>query len=131
MELFLETARQVSVTVLPILGVIVLIVLIDLLVNLIKTLKNTNNFLNKTQGTVDLVDESIKKVQAPLDSVVKVSHTVDVAHDATIKGLGEAKDFIVKNADNLKEKIAEFTAKNEKEDELMESNPDNTIGGQL
>lgn len=130
MNTFLETAKEISLNVLPLLGVIALIVVIILIIELIKTLKNANNFLNKTKGTVDLVDESIKKVQAPLDSVVKVSHTVDAAHDATIKGLGEAKDFIAKNAETIKEKISDLTSKENKEaEDIKEPSPNDIIGG--
>lgn len=124
-----QQIKEICNNVLPILGVIALIVVIILIIELIKTLKNANLFLNKTKGTVDLVDESIKKVQAPLDSVVKVSHTVDVAHDATIKGLTEAKDFISKNAENIKEKISDLTSKEEKEEDVVAPNPEDIIGG--
>lgn len=123
----LETIREICLIILPILGALALVIVIILLIKLIKTLKNANKLLTRSEGTVDLVDESIKKVQAPLDSVVKVSHTVDVAHDATIKGLGEAKDFIAKNAEVIKGKINEFTKKEDEED--YKSNPNNTIGG--
>lgn len=123
--------KEICNNLLPILGVIALTVVIILIIELINTLKNANKFLNKTKGTVDLVDESIKKVQAPLDSVVKVSHTVDVAHDATIKGISEAKEFISKNAENIKEKISDLTNKEtkEKEDEIEAPNPEDIIGG--
>lgn len=130
METF-NQIKEICNNLLPILGVIALIVVIILIIELINTLKNANRFLNKTKGTVDLVDESIKKVQAPLDSVVKVSHTVDVAHDATIKGISEAKEFISKNAENIKEKISDLTNKEtkEKEDEIEAPNPEDIIGG--
>lgn len=124
-----QQIKEICNNVLPVLGVIALIVVIILIIELIKTLKNANLFLTKTKGTVDLVDESIKKVQAPLDSVVKVSHTVDVAHDATIKGLTEAKDFISKNAENIKEKISDLTSKEEKEEDVVAPNPEDIIGG--
>lgn len=119
----LEIIKEISQNVLPILGVIALIVVIVLLFELIKTVKNANNVLSKSKGTVDLVDESIKKVQAPLDSMVKVSHSVDVAHDATVKGLENAKEFISKNADTIKEKINEL---GKKQEASVEPNDDDT-----
>lgn len=127
METFLLSTKEICQNVLPLLGVIALIAVIILLIEVIKTLKNANNFLNKTKGTVDLVDESIKKVQAPLDSAVKVSHTIDVAHDATIKGLGEAKDFISKNAETIKTKITNLTKNETKEENYDDSNPEDIM----
>lgn len=125
----LEIIKEISQNVLPILGVIALIVVIVLLFELIKTVKNANNVLSKSKGTVDLVDESIKKVQAPLDSMVKVSHSVDVAHDATVKGLENAKEFISKNADTIKEKISELGKKQEASIEPNDDDVEDNLKG--
>lgn len=132
MDNTLTNIKEVCSNLLPLLGLIALIVLIVLVIELIKTVKNANKVLDKTKITVDLVDDSIKKVQAPLDSAVKISHTVDVAHDATIKGIGEAKEFINKNADILKEKINELSKKEleSKEKDLKEPNPDDILKGE-
>lgn len=98
--------KEFSLNLLPILGVIVLIVLIILLICLIKTIKTTNCVISKTSNTVDLVDDSLKKVQAPLDSVVKVTDSIDRAHDATVQGIKNAKEYVSKGADKLKDKIS-------------------------
>lgn len=129
MNIFLENIKEVSSNIIPLLGAIALVVVIVLIIELIKSVKSLTKVLNKTGGTVDLVDESIKKAQAPLDTIVKVSHTVDLAHDATIKGIGEAKDFLTKNAEILKDKISEFTNKEDKV-ELCEPDPDDILKGE-
>lgn len=129
MNIFLENIKEVSSNIIPLLGAIALVAVIVFTIELIKSVKSLTKVLNKTGGTVDLVDESIKKAQAPLDTIVKVSHTVDLAHDATIKGIGEAKDFLTKNAEILKDKINEFTNKEDKA-ELCEPDPDDILKGE-
>ena len=86
--------------------------------------------LLKTHGTIDLVDKSIEKVQAPLDTAVKVSGTVDKAHDATLVAAKDVKEFVVKNAGEVKDRIAEIMKETSKEtDELKEPSPEDIIGG--
>ena len=48
----------------------------------------------------------IEKMQAPLDTVVKVSNTVDKAHDASLEALANTKEYIEKNAEVIKTKGA-------------------------
>lgn len=128
MEL-LEKIKEFSQILLPIIGVIALIVVIILVIELIKTVKNANSVLSKSKGTVDLVDESIKKVQVPLDSAVKISHTVDVAHDATIKGIEDAKEFISKNAEVIKEKISDLSKKETMVEKTEDIDPEDELKG--
>ena len=74
-------------------------------------------------------DRSIEKVQSPLDTAVKISGTVDKAHDATLVAAREAKDFISKNAGEIKDKVvAIINETSEKEDELREPDPEDIIG---
>ena len=79
--------------------------------------------------TIDLVDQSIEKVQAPLDTVVKVSGTVDKAHDATVSAVRNTKEYITKNAGDLKDKVISYIRDDEKEEELKEPSPEDIIGG--
>lgn len=108
MNNILETLKDVCTNILPLLGVIAIVLVIILLVELIGAVKSANVALKKGSGTIDLVDESIKKVQAPLDTAVKVSNTIDKAHDATIKGIEEAKEYVSKNASEIKQKITKI-----------------------
>ena len=75
---------------LPILGCAVLIALFIVFIKLIGLLKTVNETLLKSHKTIGLVDQSIEKIQQPLDTVVKVSGTVDKAHDATLKAVAVA-----------------------------------------
>ncbi|MBO7677462.1 MAG: hypothetical protein J6S49_08110 [Erysipelotrichaceae bacterium] len=111
-----------------------MVCVIILLIKLIKVMSSVDVTLLKTHGTIDLVDTSIEKLQAPLDTAVKVSETVDKAHDATIEAAKEVKDFVVENAGDIKEKVTgyinEFKKKKDAVDEeLKEPDPEDVIGG--
>ena len=58
---------------LPILGVIALIFLIIFLFKLIKLIISLDVTVNKTHGSIEMVEKSLDKVQAPLDTAVNVS----------------------------------------------------------
>lgn len=105
MDEFINAFAKLCEEINPILRAIVLVALIVFIVKLIKTLKNVDSTLLKSHTTIDLLDQSIEKVQAPLDTVVKVSNTVDKAHDVTVEAVEKTKDFVVKNAENVKEKV--------------------------
>lgn len=105
MDKFLEAFADLCDEINPILKAVVFVALIIFIIKLIKTLKNVDSTLLKSHNTIDLLDQSIEKVQAPLDTVVKVSNTVDKAHDVTVEAVEKTKDFVVKNAENVKEKV--------------------------
>ncbi|MBQ2583408.1 MAG: hypothetical protein II577_05865, partial [Erysipelotrichaceae bacterium] len=92
---------------------------------------SVDSTLLKTHTTIDLVDQSIEKVQAPLDTVAKVSGTVDKAHDATLLAVKDAKEFVVKNAGDIKERVLAFVNEESKKEteELKEPSPEDIIGG--
>ena len=96
--------------IIPFLGAAALCMVIVFLYFLIKFIKDASNTLNKTHKTIDLVDSSIEKIQAPLNTVEKVSKTVDKAHDAVADVAHSAKDFVVNNIENIKNK---FTSEDE------------------
>ncbi|MDO4197749.1 MAG: hypothetical protein Q4D13_02010 [Erysipelotrichaceae bacterium] len=136
MDAFLISLSDLCNQIMPILGAAVLIVLIVLLAKLIKMVESADNTLNRTHVTIDLVDKSIEKAQAPLDTVVKLSGTVDKAHDATVDAVNktkefvtnnseEIKDFVIRNAENIKDKVVSFVSP---EEETKEPSPEDIIG---
>ena len=130
MDAFIVAFRDLCKDLLPILGAACLVCVIILLIKLIKVLSSVDDTLLKTHGTIDLVDRSIEKVQAPLDTVAKVSGTVDRAHDATISAARDAKEFMVKNAGDIKEKVLSYIKDDEGDkNELKEPSPEDIIGG--
>ena len=133
MDAFLLSFHDLCNTLMPILGAAVLVCLIILLIKLIKMIEDADAALLKSHETIDLVDRSIEKVQVPLDTAVKVSESVDKAHDATIEAVGTAKDFVVKNATEIKGKVSDIISTlNENDkfiDEHKQPSPEDLIGG--
>lgn len=116
---------------LPILGVIALIFLIIFLFKLIKLIISLDVTVNKTHGSIEMVEKSLDKVQAPLDTAVNVSKHIDDACEATGKAINDAKDYVSKNLDNIKNKVSSFVKKEEKTndepDELKEVSLDDIL----
>lgn len=115
MNEFIESFSKLSEQLIPILGATALVFVIVLIYKLIKMLGGLDATVEKTNKTIDMVDNSIDKIQAPLDTVVKVSHTVDKAHDATVNAVTNAKDLVVKSAEEIKDKVR--TLVNDKKDD--------------
>ncbi len=84
---------------------------------LIRLVNNATDTLNKTHKTIDLVDNSIEKIQAPLSTVERVSKGVDKAHDSTLKAVNSVKEYIIKNADLLKKKMTSEDEENCEDEE--------------
>lgn len=131
MDAFILAFRDLCNDLMPILGAICLVCLIILLIKLIRVMSSVDSTLLKTHETIDLVDRSIEKVQSPLDTAVKLSGTVDKAHDATLVAVKDAKEFVVKNAADIKDKFIEIVNESSKEEvnELKEPSPEDIIGG--
>ena len=127
MDDFIVALRNLCNDLLPTLGAICLVCLIILLIKLIKMIGSIDSTLLKAHTTIDLVDQSIEKVQAPLDTV----GTVDKAHDATLLAVKDAKEFVVKNAGDIKDRVMAFVNEESKKetDELKEPSPEDIIGG--
>ena len=128
MDAFILAFKNLCNDIMPILGAVCLVCLIILLIKLIKMIGDVDITVLKTHGTIDLVDKSIEKVQAPLDTVAKVSASVDKAHDATIVAAKEAKNYIDKNGNSIKEKVVSFINDITKKDELKQPDPKDLIG---
>lgn len=128
MDAFIQSFAALSEQIMPILGAISLVCVIILIIKLIKVLGSVNNTLLKSHKTIDLVDESIEKAQVPLDTVVKVSKSVDKAHDATVEAVGNAKEYIVKSAEAIKDKVVTYVNGEKNPEELNEPDPNDVIG---
>ena len=104
-------ARELSSMLLPTIGLIVLVILGVLLMKVIKLIDAVTNTVNRTHTTIDLVDKSIEKVQQPLDTVVKLSGTVDKVHDAGVKMVSDSAEFLSQNKEAIKNKVHETVSK--------------------
>lgn len=137
MDAFLISFADLCSMIMPILMAGVLISVICFLIKLTKAVEDIDKTVLKSHGTIDLVDKSIEKAQAPLDTLAKMSTTIDKAHDATVDTVnkakeyvqnnsGDIKEFVVRNAENIKEKVVSFV---NREEELKEPSPEDIIGG--
>ena len=57
-----------------------------------KFVEQFNQILNYAE-ILKKVDTSMDKIQAPLDTVVRLSHSVDKVQDKTEEALGKVSDF--------------------------------------
>lgn len=128
MDAFIDSFALMSEQIKPILVAIVLVCLMILLIRLIKLVNSLTGVVGKTNGTIDLVDKTIEKVQKPLDTIGKVSETVDKVNDATVAAVGSAKEFIVKSAGDIKDKVINYVNKDKQDNELKEPSPEDIIG---
>ena len=138
MDDFIIASGNLASMLLPIAGLVALICLIVFLIRLSKLLKQIGETLGKTHTTIDLVDQSITKIQAPLDTVAKVAGGVDRTYDAGVKAMGDMKDYVAKNKDAIKEKADAVIEKTEeaidkvknirKEPAVKEPGPEDIIG---
>lgn len=117
---FLSSLHDLCVELMPILGAICLIVVVIILIKLVKILESVNVTINKTHPSIDLVEKSLDKVQAPLDTTVKLAKSVDKAYDVGAKVVDEASEFVTKNAVVIKNKINDYLKKNEDKNESIE-----------
>lgn len=97
MDEFLYSAYKVSVQLLPVLGVVALIFILVLLKKCIHFFTELENRLGKVDKTIDLVDQSLDKIQAPLQTAVNISKSVDQVHDLTATVVKSACGFVVSN----------------------------------
>lgn len=122
LDSLLIALRDVSEALLPILGALTLLFLCILLSRLSKLVDSLNESVKELDPTLKGLDVSVAKLQAPLDTVVKYSHSLDKVHDKTAEAFGKAADFAADSIDNLKttvtDKVAELTGNDVAEPEV-------------
>ena len=91
MEALLMDLKIVSEQLIPIVIVIVLVFLAIVLFRLGNLLSDGSDTMQSLKGSIKLVEKSLDKAQAPLDTIVKLSKTVDGAHDSAINLVEDTK----------------------------------------
>ena len=104
MVALLLALQNVSEQLLPILGAVALIFVCILLKKGWQVMDSLNDTIKNLDPTLKLVDQSMEKVQAPLDTAVKYSHSLDKVHDKTSAVFGKVADFASRNTDTILEK---------------------------
>lgn len=129
MDAFIAASYDLCTQLLPILGAIVLVFLIVLITKVISLVKNYELTLKNANGTIGSIDKSLEKIQKPLDVAVKISGSVDKAHDATLEAIDSAKEYIAKGTETVKAKVQErLNSKATENDEEKEPSPEDIIG---
>ncbi len=103
MDALLEALHAVCVQILPIIGAVVLVFLCIFLKKLWQLIDGISATVKSLDPTIKLVDQSIEKVQAPLDTAVKYSRTLDNVHDKTVESINKAAEAANENAGKIKD----------------------------
>ncbi len=98
----LYALRDFSNLILPTLGAITLIALTVLFVRLASLVKEATLRVKELQPTIQNVDKSIEKIQAPLDTAVNLAHSVDKAQQNAEEAMHQASVYISEQLDKLK-----------------------------
>ena len=98
----LYALREFSNLILPSLGAISLIALTVLFVRLAGLVKEATLRVKELQPTIQNVDKSIEKIQAPLDTAVNLAHSVDKAQQNAEEAIHQASVYISEQLDKLK-----------------------------
>lgn len=121
LDTFLVSLSDVCREILPILGAVALIILCVCLNKLGKVLDQVNERVKEIEPTIKLVDTSIEKLQAPLDTAGKYSHTLDDIHDKAVesaqKVASQAEENMTKAKSVMTDAFQKVTASFNKEEE--------------
>ena len=98
----LYALKDFSNLILPTLGAITLIALTVLFVRLAALVKEATLRVKELQPTIQNVDKSIEKIQAPLDTAVNLAHSVDKAQQNAEEAMHQASVYISEQLDKLK-----------------------------
>lgn len=115
---------------LPILGAAALIYLCIVLRRLAGMLDETTKIIKGLDPTVKSVNQSLEKVQAPLDTVVKYSHTLDNMHDKTMDSVQKMAESASESVDKVKEYVTGKLQEMDTYDAVQPYKPENTETGE-
>ena len=106
----LVALKDFSNLILPTLGAVALIALIVLMIKCIALVKEATNRIKELQPTLQSVDKSIEKIQAPLDTAVNLAHSVDKAQQQAEQAIHQASAYLGEQLDHLKASLASMKA---------------------
>ena len=109
---------SVSRQLLPILGAAALIYLCVVLRRLGKMLDATTSIIRNLDPAVKTVNESLVKVQVPLDTAVKYSKTLDTMHDKTMDSVQKIAESASESVARVKDYVTEMLSDEDSYDEV-------------
>ena len=117
MDALLADLQVVCSQLVPVLSAVALVFLCIFLKKLATLMDTVNRAVTSLDPTLQKVNQSIDKVQAPLDTAVRYSHTLDKVHD-------KAGDLVDKATGLASEGLARFqSAVKEETGEDLNNNP--------
>jgi hypothetical protein len=103
MDALMSALQEVSVQLLPFLGVVVLIFLILILRRVYLLLADVGITVLKVNTAMDKVNSSLDEVKAPLSTLSRLSHSIDLVHTATESAVKGAVRVVSENFEWIKD----------------------------
>ncbi len=120
---------NVCVKLLPIVGVFVLIFLLVLIGKLMTFMNKLNMGMDSVNRTLIELDRDVQQFRDPLNTMVKISHTVDEVHDASKEAAKNAIAAGKQHADAIKTQVSSFFKKDESENVKENESKEGTDNG--
>ena len=120
MDALIYDLEVVCSQILPILGAVVLVFLCVLLHKLGKLVVAITKTVENLEPTLKKVDTSVEKLQSPLDTVARLSHSIDKVQDKTSETLEKVSSFAAENIQNIKEYAQNKMQQTEEEEKTQD-----------
>ena len=128
MDELLAAGYKVAVQLVPILGAVVLGFLIYLIRHCVTFIKELTVMVQQASSALEGIDKSVDKLQAPLDTVVKISGTIDQVQESAVGAVKNVAGFMAGNLDSIKEASTAWTAKKKPQRPADEGRPSDPAG---
>ncbi len=125
-EQLIVSLKDVSELLLPTLGAAVLLFLIFFIRKCSAFVIEATKRIQQLETTVNDINLSLDKAQAPLDTVVKYSDSLDKFHDSATDAMHQASQYVVNKVEDLKshlkkeDTVQEVTVLNNEGEEIHE-----------
>ena len=120
---FIEFFSELCSQLLPIIGVIVLIYVILLLRKIIQFFVSMQKTMITVDSTVSVVEEQIRKLDAPLNTVTEFSQTLDNLHEMSQNAVKSALLALISNLNVIRDWLLNHGGVDESENTAAEPAP--------
>lgn len=120
---FIEFFSELCSKLLPIIGVIVLIYVILLLRKIIQFFVSMQKTMITVDSTVSVVEEQIRKLDAPLNTVTEFSQTLDNLHEMSQNAVKSALLALISNLNVIRDWLLNHGGVDESEKTAAEPAP--------
>lgn len=120
---FIEFFSELCSKLLPIIGVIVLIYVILLLRKIIQFFVSMQKTMITVDSTVSVVEEQIRKLDVPLNTVTEFSQTLDNLHEMSQNAVKSALLALISNLNVIRDWLLNHGGVDESENTAAEPAP--------